>query len=142
MLFWDTTAVAPLLVSEASTADARRVLDDDPDVLVWWTTPVECLSAIARREREGVLETEEADDARAVLEALRGTWSEVLPAAEVRERAELLLLRQPVRAADALQLGAALTWARGRPRGHEVCVLDERLAEAARREGFSIALGP
>ena len=42
----------------------------------------------------------------------------------------------PLRAADALQLGAAFAAAEGRPSSLTVITLDERLAEAARREGF------
>jgi hypothetical protein len=45
-----------------------------------------------------------------------------------------------LRASDALQLGAALTWTRGRPRQHPFATLDNRLAEAARGEGFSLVL--
>jgi hypothetical protein len=44
----------------------------------------------------------------------------------------------PVRAADALQLGAALLW-RGEPgRAAEFVCLDERLRDAASREGFAL----
>lgn len=48
----------------------------------------------------------------------------------------------PHRAADGLQLAAALTWARGRPPGHAFVSLDARLAEAARREGFDPVIAP
>jgi len=37
-----------------------------------------------------------------------------------------------------LQLGAALVWARGRPEGHGFFTFDERLADAARQEGFHL----
>jgi len=37
-------------------------------------------------------------------------------------------------------MAAALTWARDRPREHAVCTLDARLARAAKREGFRLAL--
>jgi len=61
---------------------------------------------------------------------------------KVCERAALGLFRHPLRAGDALQPGAALTWARGRPRAHGFLSFDERLATAARREGFdTVALG-
>jgi hypothetical protein len=47
-------------------------------------------------------------------------------------------LRHPLRAADALQLGAALRWAENNPRGHRFHTLDSRLTDAARREGFDL----
>ncbi len=139
MLFWDTSALVPVLVDEPRSAECREVLDREPDALVWWTTPVQCLSALARREREGRFSRAEADRARDVLAALRDSWHEVLPAEEVRERAASLLLRHPLRAADALGLGAALSWSGGRA-GFGLCTLDDRFAEAARQEGFELVL--
>jgi hypothetical protein len=42
----------------------------------------------------------------------------------------------PLRAADALQLAAAFIAAERRPSSLEVVTLDDRLAAAARKEGF------
>jgi len=53
--FWDSSAVVPLLVAEAARARMLALLESDPVMVVWWGTPVECTSAIARREREGAL---------------------------------------------------------------------------------------
>jgi hypothetical protein len=44
----------------------------------------------------------------------------------------------PLRAADALQLAAAFMAAERRPASLQVVTLDERLADAARREGFAL----
>ena len=140
MIFWDTSAVVPLVVREPGTVACAALLHHDPELLVWWGTSVECASAIARREREHGFTRLEADQARAVLAALGVAWSEVEPTSEVRGHAERLLRRHPLRAADALQLGAALVWAEGRPRGHRFATFDQRLAEAARGEGFALAL--
>jgi predicted nucleic acid-binding protein len=43
-----------------------------------------------------------------------------------------------LRAADALQLAAAFTAAERRPVSLRVVTLDERLADAARKEGFAL----
>jgi len=43
----------------------------------------------------------------------------------------------PLRAGDALQLGAALIWAEDPPDSHRFCTLDDRLGMAARLEGFT-----
>ena len=64
----------------------------------------------------------------------RGTRSS--PGLRVREQAIRLLRLHLLRSADALQLAAALEWAGIPPQGPFV-TLDDRLAEAARREGFS-----
>ena len=44
----------------------------------------------------------------------------------------------PLRAADALQVGAALVAASGDPASLEFVTLDQRQAEAASREGFRV----
>ena len=44
----------------------------------------------------------------------------------------------PLRAADALQLAAAFIAAERRPSSLEVVTLDDRLAAAARKEGFAL----
>ena len=48
------------------------------------------------------------------------------------------LLLHPLRAADAMQLAAAIVWANGQATGHEFVCLDHRLREAAQREGFTV----
>jgi predicted nucleic acid-binding protein len=45
----------------------------------------------------------------------------------------------PLRSADALQLAAAFVAAETRPATLAFLTLDERLAEAARKEGFALA---
>lgn len=138
MIFWDTSAVVPLLLEEAGSRSAKKLAQRDPALAVFWTTSVECRSAIARRVREGTLPHGSADVAHVRLEALAAAWSEIQPTQEVRLHAERLLLRHPLRAADALQLGAALVWAMDRPRKHRFATFDARLNTAARAEGFLI----
>ncbi|MEK7384091.1 MAG: type II toxin-antitoxin system VapC family toxin [Elusimicrobiota bacterium] len=141
MIFWDTSALVPLIVDEPTTSAVRQLLERDNAVVTWWGSALECLSALARLEREHVLGIEQADQARAVLETWRQSWAEVLPTEEVRAQASRLLRRHALRAADALQLGAALVWAGPRPEAHAVATLDRRVADAARAEGFTLALG-
>ena len=143
MIFWDTSAIVPLVVDvEVASAAMRELWESDGRMVVWWGTLVECNSAIARREREGGLSDEGADLARSLLEQLKGSdhWVEVLPTETVRGHAGRLLRRHPLRSADALQLGAALTWSRAEPHParHRFVTLDLRLAAAARREGFGV----
>lgn len=140
MIFWDSSAVVPLLVNEPASDAAAAVIAADSDMIVWWATPIECLSAVARREADGTLSPADADAARRGIDRLAKTWNEVLACDQVRERAGRLIRTHPLRAADALQLAAALTWARGRPRAHLLSTLDARLAEAARKEGFDLAM--
>jgi hypothetical protein len=59
----------------------------------------------------------------------------VQPGDLVREQALRLLRVHTLRAADALQLAAALEWA-GAPTDADFVTFDDRLREAAVREGF------
>jgi len=142
VIFWDTSAVVPLLVHEPRSADMRELAERDQHLVVWWGTSVECYSALARREREGIISSESADQARLVLGELTLAWTEILASEEVRSHATRLLRRHALRAADALQLAAALTWSDGRPDGHAFAALDSRLTAAARGEGFVLAVQP
>jgi len=105
---------------------------------VWWATRVECISAMARRLREKQIPREAVRDAHRVLAALAREWTEVTPSETLRKRAERLLTIHALRAADAFQLAAALIWSRDDTAGHAFVSLDDRLRDAAQREGFQV----
>jgi len=139
--FWDTSAIAPLLMREAQTANMLRLYEEDADMFVWWGTPVECISAIARVEREGGMDALMTADVLTRLRQLADVWHEIQPVEEVRTLAKRLLRVHPLRAADALQLSAAILAAERAPESMEMVCLDHRLSEAARKEGFIICGG-
>jgi predicted nucleic acid-binding protein len=136
MRFWDSSAILPLLVDQPSTAEARSALAADHQVVVWWGTPTECVSAIARLEREGVA-GHAIQAALRRLAALQDSWVEVEPSSTLRDQAVRLLRTHPLRAGDALQLAAAITAAGASPTSPFV-TLDDRLSLAADREGFPV----
>ena len=142
MRFWDTSAIMPLCLNEPQTSLIEKIAREDRFVAVWWATPVECHSAFARLKRENRLKTGEEDRARTRLSALAGRWTEVVPSKRVRDIAIRILQLHLLRAADSLQLAAALVWAAGEPSGNGFVCLDQRLREAARCEGFSVSPGP
>jgi uncharacterized protein len=137
MKFWDTSAVVALLVDEPRQRAVRDKLERDSAMTVWWGTRVECVSALARRERERSVDPASAQRAFAQLSKLADQWQEVLPTQPLRNLAERIVRVHVLRAADALQLAAALTAALGDPSAVEFVCLDERLNEAAAREGFA-----
>jgi predicted nucleic acid-binding protein len=139
--FWDASAVVPLLVGQAAAPGVRSILQRDVVMVAWWGTDVECASALARLEREGRLDSSSVTQALARLDGLRNAWHEVLPSDAVREQARRVLRAHPIRAADALQLAAAVVASGQRPSTLPVVCLDERLGEAARREGFVVEPG-
>jgi len=93
---------------------------------------------IARLVRERRLDATGAVQARAALQRLWVSILEVEPTEDVRTRAERCLAVHALRAADALQLGAALIWAREHPQGMAFVSLDARLRDVASREGFTL----
>ena len=137
MRFWDTSALVPLLLEQETTAEVERFLAQDPDMAAWWGTPVECRSAAARLRREERLTVREEDQVLEILDALHQSWLEILPSEEVRNTAHRLLRVHALTATDALQLAAATVWAGSSDRA-ELVTFDERLALAARLEGFRV----
>ncbi len=138
MKFWDTSAVIPLLVDESASATLKSLLREDREMVVWWTTRVESISALVRRSREGLAGAEGEERTRTVLKDLAHGWLEVQPTVRLRSLAERILAVHPLKAADALQLAAALRWCEGESEGRGFVCLDGRLREAARKEGFSL----
>jgi predicted nucleic acid-binding protein len=136
--FWDSSAVVPLLVAEASTGSMQNIAEADPVMSVWWATELECVWAIARLEREAALTDTATQTALKRLDKLAEAWNEVQPVAALRGVARRLLRVHNLRTADALQLAAASILAEGQPGSLEVVTLDHHLAAVARREGFSV----
>ena len=138
MRFWDASAVVPLIVDEPRRAALLRLIEEDGDLLVWWGTPVEVASALARREWERELTADIASAAFDALHEISASWHEVVPSDAVRRTAARLLRSHALRAADSLQLAAALVAADHDARTLSFVCLDERLAVGARREGFTV----
>jgi predicted nucleic acid-binding protein len=134
--FWDASAVVSLLALEAPSWKTLELFRQDPEVVLWWGTSVECVSALARVEREGLVAEAARQRAWTVLESLRASAIEVRPDNNIRLSAEGLLSKHPLRAGDALQLAAALAWREGHPGLASFVTLDHRLGTAAALEGF------
>lgn len=138
MRFWDSSAVVPLLLSEPASDAMRELYRNDPEIVVWWGTEVEVTSAIARLERAQQLTTRIATQALRRWTELTHALHEVAPSEAVRSSACRYLRVHDLRAADALQLGAAYVAAETRPASLVLVSLDERLATAAQKEGFTV----
>ncbi len=138
MIFSDSSGLVALLVEEEGTARRLGRLEVDPELAVWWATPVECESAIQRRLREGSLVVEQARVARERLEDLSSAWQEVSPVAAVRTLARRLLRTHPLRAADALQLAAALALNQAGLTDLAFASADQRLSVAAEVKGLKL----
>jgi len=136
--YWDASAITPLIAAEPTRDHLLKLLEQDSDMLAWWGTPVEIASALARREREGLLTADDVTAALTTVHALAESWHEIVPSDSIRRSAERLLRAHPLRAADSLQLAAALIAADHDPTALEFVCLDGRLTRAAQREGFVV----
>ena len=114
------------------------LLATDGHIVTWWGSWVECASALNRRHREGGLDGEALQESLHELTKFASGWLHIRSSSNMRQHALRLLRMHPLRAADAMQLAAALTAARGYPATLEVVSSDDRLSQAAQIEGFSV----
>lgn len=141
MKFWDSSAIVPLLVEDVFTPRLVSLVREDSVIVAWWGTPVECISALSRIERDGQLDAAAMNTACDRLRQLQESWHEIQPTLLVRETALRLLRVHPLRAADSLQLAAAILAVDHRPSQMPFVCNDDRLALAAQREGFRVLHG-
>jgi predicted nucleic acid-binding protein len=137
MRFWDSSALLPLLLDEGRSGEVLELYEKDSGQTVWCLTEVEVASAIARKVREG-MDTLREKAARSQLDGLSERWDEVTSLQSVRARALRLLGTHALRVADALQLASALVFCDERTESLPFVCLDDRLADAARKERFPV----
>lgn len=138
MKFWDTSALVALAFPEAFSGAATTIADEDDAISTWWGTPVEIESAVQRAARAGGITPHAVRLGRAFLDQVEKRTAEMAPTADIRETARRLVRVHELRAADALQLAAAVAWCGGRPKSEGFVSLDRRLRTAAELEGFSV----
>lgn len=137
MRYWDASAIVPLIVAEPGGQALRRIAREG-EMVTWCLSSVEITSALERRAHEGALRDDDRRSALVNLAQLAEAWIEITAVSPVRERACRLLAVHPLRAADALQLAAALLAANERPTQLDFVCTDQRLRDAAAREGFRL----
>jgi predicted nucleic acid-binding protein len=135
LAFWDTSALVPLCVRQSITPRAVALYKIH-DAVVWWATPVEIASAVARLLRMQQLDSSDWTKARKLAKRLASSWFVIQPSDALRARSIELVDRYDLRAADSLQLAAALEWCEEVPEGHVFLTIDQMLREAALLSGF------
>ncbi len=88
MRFWDSSSIVPLILAESTTGTLMTLIEPRGLMMVWWGTPVEVVSAMARRVRDGVLDAARFAQSRRRLEILAEGWQEVAPSDQLRGLAE------------------------------------------------------
>ncbi len=133
--FWDASALVPLCINQSITPSVASLYKSYRAV-IWWATPVEIASALARLVRTREISSSEWAKARQVAVALADEWSVIQPSEALRDHATRLVERYDLKAADAMQLAAALEWCDKVPRGEVFLTADQKLREAAVLSGF------
>ena len=139
MRYWDASALVPLVVAEPDSDSVRAWLSDDDHIVTWAWTRTEIIGAIERRTRDGVLSRAQRRETLGRFDRFADSWDEITDVLAVRARANALLARHPLRAADAGQLGTALLVDEQFAGALTFVCLDARLALAAEQEGLRIA---
>ena len=140
MRYWDASALVPLVVAEPDSERVRTWLSEDDHIVTWAWSRTEITSAIERRAREGSLSRPQRREALRRFGAFADSWDEVTELLAVRSRANALLARHPLRAADAGQLGAALLIQEQLAQALTFVCLDHRLSTAAELESLRVTL--
>jgi len=108
------------------------------NVTVWWATPVEIHGALARLLRMNGISASDYTQAKGLADSLARLWNVIQPSDALRHNAMVLIERYDLRAADSLQLAAALEWCEGSPQDQSFVSADRRLAESALLAGFDV----
>ena len=135
--FWDSSALIPLCVSQPQTATAR-LLYESYRIVTWRATQVEIMSGLTRLDRMGQITHDRFFIGKRIAQEIMRDWISVGSIESIAGNACLQLELYPLRAADALQLAAALEWCEGKPRGNVFLTFDRRLREAAGSAGFTL----
>lgn len=138
MRFWDSSSIVPLCTKEDATDKILNLYLHPSQLAVSRTTIVEVNSSIARKGRVADLTSTGVARALSAIASLRKDWVEIDITTTVLDLACDLLYLHPLRAADAIQLAAALTWCDHSSRGREFVCLDRRLATVAAEVGFTV----
>ncbi len=140
MSFWDSSALVPLCTNEPRSIPAGKLWKQFPEKFVWWETSVEISSALARLERENKISLPQRQKAEKRLEILEKVWTEIQPESRIKELARTFPSKYKMKAADSLQLAAALVWCKEQPKGKDFISGDEKLIKVAESIGFAIHL--
>lgn len=113
--FWDTSALVPLRIRQGLTPRAVA-LYQDYNVVVWWATPVEIASALARLLRMGQIDSNDYAKTRDLAQTLADSWFVVQPSEQLRTQATELIGHYALHAADCKTGRSAAVVRRQTPR--------------------------
>lgn len=135
--FFDASALVKRFVAEEGSEEVVRLLESTLPAATR-LSEAEVASALERRCREGSFPPVERDRAISALRRDFRSFLVVELTLEVIEAGLGLLARHPLRAGDALQLASCLELRRRLRHPISFVAFDDRLREAARKEGLEV----
>jgi len=133
--FWDSSSFVPLCVTQEASHQAQQLVREYSFV-TWWATAIEVASAIERLTRTGDISPEESQAAHWRRKKLLRACKVIQAEGAVLDQAQEIILRFPLKAADALQLAAAWVWTMGDPSGSTLISGDRQVLVVAKDMGF------
>ena len=137
--YWDSSALVVLCIPQAQTSRATSLYDKQA-VVTWWATQVEMMAQLSRLEKMGQLSRDQCLAGKRLAQEIARKWISVGSSPSNAVEACSLLELYPLRASNALQLSVALEACEHKPQDYTFVTADQRLAEAARRSGFTVEL--
>lgn len=139
MIYWDTSALFAFIFTEKHSSKLRSFVERQGTVAAYTAiiTPLEFESAIQRRLTDRTLNLREADKARLFGVEFRKTVFLIPMDQNALDHALHLQKIYGLRPGDAIQLASARLGTNNPSQVTFLC-LDEKLLEAAKREGFQI----
>ena len=127
-----------LAIDEKTTKPVRALSREDPELVIWILSEVEISSALWRRRRSNEITDTVRAEAQRQMDLTISNAVVVTDVSTVLRRARRLLATHTLRAADAMQLAAALVACEDDPARLPLVTSDDRLAQAALQEGFTV----
>ncbi|MBI2335806.1 MAG: type II toxin-antitoxin system VapC family toxin [Deltaproteobacteria bacterium] len=135
--YWDSSALVALLIEEEKSVLARKLKGQTSQILTWVLTPVEVYSALCRLEKEGALSLNDFQKCYEVWQTIENGLIFVKDIEAVKNISYRLLRLHSLKAADSFQLASAIL-SKQANEGFPFITFDQRLEEAALKEGFQI----
>jgi predicted nucleic acid-binding protein len=138
MAFWDSSAIVPLCVYQQNSVIARRLSRKFREKFAWQAYVVEVSSALARLQREGLIDATKHQLFQDRLIRLEAKFIVISEHDRIIELARTFPSLYGLKAMDSLQLAAALVWCKEYPNRKDFVSADERLLAAAESAGFTV----
>ena len=136
ILYLDTSALVKRYFQEPYSSDVADLWKRASEIVISSVGYAETLAAFYRKKREAALRDREV---KRTVEAFQTDWSSfirVTVSDQLNAIVDVLVSRHPLRGFDVIHLASALTVKKRLKEEFLFCCFDDRLLDAARKEGL------